>query len=102
MFLDLQRQPAYSSFNATTTIPTEEQNQNQNQTEVLCNELAILNSLHQDTETLPSTAAGQSLSEQECGFKPNIATSQEGNQASDGADDDYRNSRGKSEVGERQ
>jgi hypothetical protein len=68
MFLGLQLQLAYS------------QNQNQNQTEILCNELAILNSLVQDTETLPSTAAGNSTSEKECGFKPNIA--KEGNQSS--------------------
>jgi hypothetical protein len=68
IFLGLQLQLAYS------------QNQNQNQTEILCNELAILNSLVQDTETLPSTAAGNSTSERECGFKPNIA--KEGNQSS--------------------
>lgn len=68
IFLGLQLQQAYS------------QNQNQNQTEILCNELAILNSLVQDTETLPSTAAGNSTSERECGFTPNIA--KEENQSS--------------------
>lgn len=52
--------------NNTTSSSQEEQNQ------ILCNELAILNSLVQDTEVLPSTAAGNSTSEQECGFKPNI------------------------------
>lgn len=66
MFLGLQLQPQVYSQGLN-------ESQSQNQTEVLCNELAILNSLHQDTETLPSTTAGQSLSEQECGFKPNIA-----------------------------
>ena len=50
MFLGPQLQLAYS------------QSQNQNQTEILCNELAILNSMVQDTETLPSTAAGNSTS----------------------------------------
>jgi hypothetical protein len=70
IFLGLQLQLAYS----------QNQNQNQNQTEILCNELAILNTLVQDTETLPSTAAGNSTSERECGFKPNIA--KEGNQSS--------------------
>jgi hypothetical protein len=71
IFLGLQLQLAYS------------QSQNQNQTEILCNELAILNSMVQDTETLPSTAAGNSTSERECGFRPNIAA-EEGNQSSDG------------------
>ena len=48
------------------------QNQNQYQTEVLCNELAILNSMIQDSEVLSSTAAGNSFFKQECGLKPNI------------------------------
>ena len=65
IFIGLQLQLAYSQ--------NQSQNQIQNQTEILCNELAILNSLVQDTETLPSTAAGNSTSERECGFKPNIA-----------------------------
>jgi hypothetical protein len=70
IFLGLQLQQAYS----------QNQNQNQNQTEILCNELAILNSPVQDTETLPSTAAGNSTSERKCGFTPNIA--KEENQSS--------------------
>jgi hypothetical protein len=57
------------------------QSQNQNQSEILCNELAVLNSMVQDTETLPSTASGNSTSERECGFRPNIAA-EEGNQSS--------------------
>jgi|SoiMethySBSTD1v2_1073268.scaffolds.fasta_scaffold1061559_2 hypothetical protein len=49
------------------------QNQTQDETEILCAELAKLNEmLPPDTVVLPSTAAGQSLSEKECGFKPNV------------------------------
>jgi hypothetical protein len=45
--------------------------------------LAILNSMVHDTETLLSTVAGNSTSERECGFRPNIAA-EEGNQSSNG------------------
>ncbi|MGH9977613.1 MAG: hypothetical protein ACRD8Z_17530 [Nitrososphaeraceae archaeon] len=68
VFLGLQLQMAYAS-------PIANQSEaEQNQTEILCAELAKLNEmLPPDTAVLPDTAAGQSLSERECGFKPNIA-----------------------------
>jgi hypothetical protein len=63
LFLGLQLQLANSS-NITNS---------NNNISILCSEVRILNSLVQDTEVLPSTAAGNSTSERECGFKPNIA-----------------------------
>ncbi len=67
MVLGLQLQTAYSS-------PIANQSEaEQNQTEILCSELAKLNEmLPPDTEVLPETAAGNSVSQRECGFDPNV------------------------------
>ena len=47
--------------------------QSQNETEILCQELAKINEmLPPDTEVLPETAEGQSFSQRECGFDPNV------------------------------
>jgi hypothetical protein len=47
--------------------------QSQNETEILCQELAKINEmLPPDTEVLPETAVGQSFSQRECGFNPNV------------------------------
>ena len=64
--LGLQLQIAYSS-------PIANQSEaEQNQTEILCAELAKLNEmLPPDTEVLPETA-GNSVSQRECGFDPNV------------------------------
>lgn len=65
MFLGLQLQLAYSS--PITNQSEVEQNQ------FLCEELAMLNEmLPPDTEVLPETAAGNSVSQRECGFGPNV------------------------------
>jgi hypothetical protein len=65
MFLGLQLQLAYSS--PITNQSDVEQNQ------ILCEELAMLNELlPPDTEVLPETAAGNSVSQRECGFDPNV------------------------------
>lgn len=65
MFLGLQLQLAYSS----PIINQSEVKQNQ----ILCEELAMLNEmLPPDTEVLPETAAGNSVSQRECGFDPNV------------------------------
>ena len=65
IFLGLQLQLAYSSPIANQS----EAEQNQ----ILCEELATLNEmLPQDTEVLPETAAGNSVSQRECGFDPNV------------------------------
>jgi hypothetical protein len=65
MFLGLQLQLAYSS----PIINQSEVEQNQ----ILCEELAMLNEmLPPDTEVLPETAAGNSVSQRECGFDPNV------------------------------
>jgi len=65
MFLGLQLQLAYSS--PITNQSEVEQNQ------ILCEELAMLNEmLPPDTEVLPDTAAGNSVSQRECGFDPNV------------------------------
>ena len=49
------------------------QNQTQNETEILCEELAKINEmLPPDTAVLPETGAGQSFSQRECGFDPNV------------------------------
>jgi len=65
MFLGLQLQLAYSS----PIINQSEVEQNQ----ILCEELAMLNEmLPPDTEVLPETAAGNSVSQLECGFDPNV------------------------------
>lgn len=65
MFLDLHLQLAYSS--PITNQSEVEQNQ------ILCEELAMLNEmLPPDTEVLPETAAGNSVSQRECGFDPNV------------------------------
>jgi hypothetical protein len=65
MFLGLQLQLAYSS--PITNQSEVEQNQ------ILCEELAMLNEmLPPDTEVLPETAAGNSVSQRECGFDPNV------------------------------
>jgi hypothetical protein len=65
MFLGLQLQLAYSS--PITNQSGVEQNQ------ILCEELAMLNEmLPPDTEVLPETAAGNSVSQRECGFDPNV------------------------------
>ena len=67
MFLGLQLQMAYSSPIANQSKAE------QNQTEILCAELAKLNEmLPPDTEVLPETAAGNSLSLRECGSDPNV------------------------------
>lgn len=65
MFLGLQLQLAYSS--PITNQSEVEQNQ------ILCEELAMLNEmLPPDTEVLPETAAGNSVSQRGCGFDPNV------------------------------
>jgi len=65
MFLGLQLQLAYSS--PITNQSEIEQNQ------ILCEELVMLNEmLPPDTEVLPETAAGNSVSQRECGFDPNV------------------------------
>jgi hypothetical protein len=65
MVLGLQLQLAYSS----PIINQSEVEQNQ----ILCEELAMLNEmLPPDTEVLPETAAGNSVSQRECGFDPNV------------------------------
>jgi hypothetical protein len=65
MFLGLQLQLAYSS--PITNQSEVEQNQ------ILCEELAMLNEmLPPETEVLPETAAGNSVSQRECGFDPNV------------------------------
>ncbi|MGH9912283.1 MAG: hypothetical protein ACRD5E_00615 [Nitrososphaeraceae archaeon] len=65
MFLGLHLQLAYSS--PITNQSEVEQNQ------ILCEELAMLNEmLPPDTEVLPETAAGNSVSQRECGFDPNV------------------------------
>lgn len=65
MFLGLHLQLAYSS--PITNQSEVEQNQ------ILCEELAMLNEmLPPDTEVLPETAAVNSVSQQECGFDPNV------------------------------
>jgi hypothetical protein len=65
MFLCLQLQLAYSS--PITNQSDVKQNQ------ILCEELAMLNDLlPPDTEVLPETAAGNSVSQRECGFDPNV------------------------------
>jgi hypothetical protein len=65
IFLGLQLQLAYSS--PITNQSEVEQNQ------ILCEELAMLNEmLPPDTEVLPETAAGNSVSQRECGFDPNV------------------------------
>ena len=65
MFLGLQLQLAYSS--PITNQSEVEQNQ------ILCEELAMLNEmLPPDTEVLPETATGNSVSQRECGFDPNV------------------------------
>lgn len=65
MFLGLQLQLAYSS--PITNQSEVEQNQ------ILCEELAMLNEmLPPDTEVLPETAVGNSVSQRECGFDPNV------------------------------
>ena len=65
MFLGLQLQLAHSS--PITNQSEVEQNQ------ILCEELAMLNEmLPPDTEVLPETAAGNSVSQRECGFDPNV------------------------------
>jgi hypothetical protein len=65
MILGLHLQLAYSS--PITNQSEVEQNQ------ILCEELAMLNEmLPPDTEVLPETAAGNSVSQRECGFDPNV------------------------------
>ncbi|MGH9986012.1 MAG: hypothetical protein ACRD8W_18890 [Nitrososphaeraceae archaeon] len=65
MLLGLHLQLAYSS--PITNQSEVEQNQ------ILCEELAMLNEmLPPDTEVLPETAAGNSVSQRECGFDPNV------------------------------
>jgi hypothetical protein len=65
MFLGPQLQLAYSS--PVTNLSEIEQNQ------ILCEELAMLNEMvPPDTEVLPETAAGNSVSQRECGFDPNV------------------------------
>jgi hypothetical protein len=65
LFLGLQLQLAYSS--PITNSSEIEQNQ------ILCEELAMLNEMvPPDTEVLPETAAGNSVSQRECGFDPNV------------------------------
>ena len=65
MFLGMQLQLAYSS--PITNQSEVEQNQ------ILCEELAMLNEmLPPDTEVLPETAAGNSVSQRECGVDPNV------------------------------
>jgi hypothetical protein len=65
MFLGLQLQLAYSS--PSTNLSEIDQNQ------ILCEELAMLNEMvPPDTEVLAETAAGNSVSQRECGFDPNV------------------------------
>ena len=65
LFLGLQLQLAYSS-------PITNQSEGE-QNRILCEELAKINEmLPPDTEVLPETASGNSVSQRECGFDSNV------------------------------